>query len=135
VCKNDCYHPSDARKPIARIEVVRIRPQVRPGEPIAPLIEDAWRSFPCEPSQSGCVVQFEDAELGASGRDAVYYVRAIEPASPAVNAANLRCHYDESGRCVEVNPCYGDYRTDASDDCLAPAEERAWSSPIFVEAL
>jgi hypothetical protein len=135
VCKDECYHPSDARKAIARIEVVRIRPQVRPGEPIAPLIEDPWRSFPCEPSQAGCVVQFEDAELAGSGRDAVYYVRAIEPASPMVNAANLRCHYDESGRCVEVSPCYSDYRTGASDDCLAPAEERAWSSPIFVEAL
>jgi hypothetical protein len=49
-----------------------------------------------------------------------------------INAANVRCEYDESGACIAVNPCYGDYRTSREDDCLAPAEQRAWSSPIFV---
>jgi hypothetical protein len=133
LCKGDCYNPSDERKRITRIEVVRIRPQTSPGEPVAQLIEDKWRTFPCEPSATGCVVQFEDPEFAASGRPAVYYVRAIEEPSPAVNAGNLRCKYDESGRCIEPHPCYGDYRTPASDDCLTTIEERAWSSPIFVE--
>jgi hypothetical protein len=50
-----------------------------------------------------------------------------------VNAANLRCRYDEQGSCVEVDPCFGDYRTDYQNDCLAETEKRGWSSPIFVE--
>jgi hypothetical protein len=65
---------------------------------------------------------------------AVYYLRAIEEPSPATNAGHLRCKYDESGNCIEPHPCYGDYRAPASDDCLQTIEERAWSSPIFVDA-
>ena len=59
-------------------------------------------------------------------------MRAIEEPSPAVNGGGLRCERDAKGTCVKPHPCYGDYRTPASDDCLAPVEERALSSPIFV---
>ncbi len=134
LCKGECYNPSDERKLITRIEVVRIQPQTSAGESVAGLIEDPWRVFPCEPSQAGCVVQFADPDFAALGRDSVYYVRAIEEPSTSVNAGQLRCKYDEAGRCVEVRPCYGDYRTDFSDDCLVRIEERAWSSPIYVDA-
>ncbi len=133
VCKGECYNPSDERKRITRIEVVRIRPQVRPNEPVAGLIEDPWRTFTCDTAQDGCTVEFDDPDYADSARGAVYYVRAIEEPSPAVNAGGLRCKLDESGRCLEVHPCYGDYRTPASDDCLATIEERAWSSPIYVD--
>ncbi|HVN85979.1 MAG TPA: DUF3604 domain-containing protein [Candidatus Binatia bacterium] len=133
LCKGECYNPSDERKRITRIEVVRIRPQTTPGEPVARLIEDKWRVIPCEPSEAGCAVQFEDPDFVASGRPAVYYARAIEEPSPAVNAGQLRCKYDESGRCIDVHPCYGDYRTAKSDDCLTTIEERAWSSPIYID--
>ena len=78
------------------------------------------------------MVEFEDPGYVDEKRDIVYYVRAIEEPSPAVNAGALRCRYDAEGNCVEANPCYGDYRTPGDDDCLAMNEERAWSSPIYV---
>jgi hypothetical protein len=133
LCQSECYNPSDQRKLMTRIEVVRIRPQAVPGEPIAPLIEDPWRVLPCPSDPAGCVVQFDDPEFTEAGRDAVYYVRAHQEPSLAVNADGLRCEYDENGRCVKANPCYGDYRTPRDDDCLSEIDERAWSSPIFVD--
>ncbi|MEZ4281832.1 MAG: DUF3604 domain-containing protein [Myxococcota bacterium] len=129
VCKGECYNPTPVRRPITRIDVVRIRPQNAPGEPIAPLIEDPWRSFDCDGNAEGCLVRFEDPDYAANGRDAVYYVRAHEPPAPAVNAAGITCERDAEGRCLETRLCSGN----PGDDCLAPEEPRAWSSPIFVD--
>jgi hypothetical protein len=132
LCRGECYNPSDRRHVITHIDVIRVRPQVRPGEPVGPLIDDPWRRFECARNQAGCVVEFEDPEFLASGRENVYYARAVQEPTPTVNANPLRCEYDDKGTCVRVHPCYGDYRTPADDDCLAPAAERAWSSPIYV---
>jgi Protein of unknown function (DUF3604) len=132
LCRGECYNPGDERRRITRIEIVRIRPQVRPDEPVAGRIEDPWRRFACAPDAAGCTVEFEDREFGGSDRPALYYARAIQEPTPAVNAGGLRCTYDEAGRCTEVHLCYGDYRTPFDDDCLSPNEERAWSSPIYV---
>jgi hypothetical protein len=100
---------------------------------VGELIEDAWRVFPCEPSEAGCAVEFEDPEFGDSDRDFIYYVRAIQEPSPAVNGGNLRTRYDRQGNPISVNPCYGDMRTLEEDDCLEMVEERAWSSPIYID--
>jgi hypothetical protein len=113
--------------------VVRIRPQAQKGEPIDPLIEDPWRTFQCPADRGGCQAVFEDADFPVLARDTVYYARAIEEKSQAVNAANLRCTYDAEGNCVSMNPCWGDWRTPDADGCLAETEERAWSSPIYVD--
>jgi len=132
LCLDECHHPGEARRAITRIEVVRIRPQQYPGEPTPMLVEDPWRSFPCSGDPAGCEVRFEDPEFGIDGREATYYVRAIQEPTPAVNAGGVRCTFDAEGACIAVDPCYGDERTPADDDCLAENEERAWSSPIFV---
>jgi hypothetical protein len=133
LCGGECYNPADERHRIDRIEVVRIRPQISSDEAVDELTEDPWRSFECNDDPAGCQVQFTDEEFTASGREALYYVRAIQQPTPMINAANLRCEYDEKGECITVNPCYGDYRTPQDEDCLAPAQQRAWSSPIFVD--
>lgn len=133
LCRGECYNPSDQRKRITRIEVVRVRPQITAGEPLGALIEDPWKVLPCPADRRGCRVEFDDPEYTQSGRDALYYVRAIQEPSPTINGDNLRCEYDEKGVCVKVSPCYGDYRTEYQDDCLAMSEERAWSSPIYLE--
>lgn len=132
ICGGECYNPSDERYQIDRIEVVRIRPQQQATEDVASLIEDPWRTFSCESGPSGCEVEFEDEDFLGGGRDAIYYVRAIQESTGMINAANVRCEYDENGVCIQVEPCYGDFRTPVGDDCLAPAQQRAWSSPIFL---
>jgi hypothetical protein len=129
LCRGECYNPSDERKLITRIEVVRIRPQTYAGEPIGELIEDPWQVFQCGDDPTGCSVEFSDPDFNTSRRDAVYYVRAIEEPSEAVNGALLDCEYDESGTCISINP----RPVSNDDDRLSPIEERAWSSPIFVD--
>lgn len=133
ICRGECYNPSDTRKPIDRIEVIRILPQATPGEPMADLIQDPWKTFACSGDPSGCAVEFSDTDPVRATREAIYYVRAVAKATSAINAAGLRCEYNERHECVAVKPCHGDLRTDPADDCKAPAEQRAWSSPIFVQ--
>jgi hypothetical protein len=131
ICRAECYNPSEERRPITRIEVVRIRPQNSADEPLDGLVDDPWRVLPCPADGSGCVVEFADPEFAASGRDAVYYARAIETPDSLIHGENpLGCRYDDAGNCVEISPCGGN--TPYEDDCLSEGEPRAWSSPIFV---
>jgi len=135
LCRGECHHPGDARHAIRAIEVVRILPQREAGEAVTPLIQDPWRRFECPADASGCRVRFTDEEFTETGRDAVYYVRALQEETPAINGANLRTRFDAEGRATAVTPCYGSYKTSNDDDCLAPVQERAWSSPIFIDAV
>lgn len=128
ICAGECYHPSDERRRITRIEVVRIGRQMKETELIEELIEDPWLTLPCPPEASVCEVEFEDPWFPSADRELLYYVRAIQEPTPAVNAALLRCDGDE------CEPCYGDYRTPFEDDCLSMTEERAWSSPIYLNS-
>jgi len=131
LCAGECDNPSDVRKLITRIEVVKVRPQARPGEPIEGLIEDEFLVHECPPSPNGCSFTFTDPSYADEGRDAIYYVRAIEEPEQTINARPIECVRDGSGRCVTARLCFGDFRSGASD-CTAPAEPRAWSSPIYL---
>ena len=128
LCGGECFRPSDSRRNISRIEVVRIRPQASPTEELTPLIEDPWQSFECPPDPAGCAMRFSDPDFASAQRDAVYYVRAIEEPSDAVNGSTLGC---EGGPCDRMRRC--DPWAPDTEDCLGRVEERAWSSPIFVD--
>lgn len=133
LCRGECYNPSDERKLITRIEVIRIKPQMVEGENVDNLIEDVWLTHQCEPNREGCEFEFEDPDFMESGRESVYYVRAIEEESDMVNANHLNTKFDENGNAVSVSLCYGEtYKTPYEEDCLGKTEERAWSSPIFI---
>jgi hypothetical protein len=131
LCHDECYHPSDVRHRITAIEVIRIRPRVRDGEAIAPLIEDPWRTLPCPGDRTGCTVSFTDPEFAEDRRDAVYYVRALQEPTPAINGSPLDTRFDENGDAVAIEACWRGERAVAG--CPAPVQERAWSSPIFVD--
>ncbi len=129
LCQGECYHPSDVRRKISRIEIVRIRPQTDAAQSVASRVEDPWKRLTCPEDSSGCRVAFSDDEFAASNQDVLYYARAIEEPSLAVAADPLGCTRDELGQCIEIDPCFS--RSD-DDECLAQTEHRAWSSPIFV---
>ena len=130
LCHGECYHPSDVRRTIAAIEVVRIRP-VAPGADPGSGIEDPWRTFACEPDREGCTVAFEDPDY-AGAADALYYVRALEEPSMGLNGAPLETEFDADGNVVGTSPCTPE-RVSAGG-CPSPVQERAWSSPIFIDA-
>ena len=132
ICQGECYHPSDTRRPITRIEIIRIRPQISADEPLEGLVEDPWRSFPCPADGGGCVIEFADTQFVAGERDTLYYARAIEAPDQLIEGSNpLRCSYDDAGVCVSIDPC--GLGAPPEEDCLSEAEPRAWSSPIYVD--
>jgi len=134
LCGGECHNPSDVRHPIAAIEIVRIRPQRTPDEPLASLVEDPWRRFECAPDPAGCEVRVEDPDFASAGRETVYYARALQAPTQAIDGANLRTRFDADGNAIAVEPCPTGWRADGNpDDCLAPVSERAWSSPIYVD--
>ncbi|MFT5694204.1 MAG: hypothetical protein ACI9QQ_000177 [Myxococcota bacterium] len=130
LCRDECFNPSDTRRAIEAIEVIRIRPQQSMDEEVGPLIDDPWMRHECSADRTGCSFEFEDPEFVASARDALYYVRAIESPSMALNGNPLSTEFDAKGNAVGVTLCRGDAGVDG---CPAMVREQAWSSPVFVD--
>ena len=98
-----------------------IRDRIYAGEAVSPLIQDPWKSIPCQ-GKGECIVEFEDQNFS---RDSVYYVRALQNPTPAINGSSL-------SQRDSFKLCKGSFKTDLADDCLSMTKERAWSSPIYV---
>ena len=130
-CFGQCYHPTDDRHVITRVEIVKITPQTSPQEALGPLIEDPVYAVDCPPDPEGCQVTWTDEAFVAGARPATYYARVLQEPTQQFNAANLRCETDDQGRCIATNLCPGGYHG-ADDDCMALDNERAWSSPIYL---
>jgi hypothetical protein len=122
LCAGECYNPSDERHIIERIEVIKITPQSYAGEAVSPLIQDPWKTIPCN-GRSECVVEFEDENYE---RDSIYYVRAIQEETPAINGEKFLAGS------ADFKLCKGSFRTSLNNDCLSNINERAWSSPIYL---
>jgi hypothetical protein len=120
LCAGECYNPTNERHLIEQIEIIKITPQSFAGEAISPLIQDPWKVISCQ-GNSECIIEFEDANYS---RDSIYYVRAIQAPTLAINGTS------SSGSPFKL--CKGSFRTDLADDCLSPINERAWSSPIYI---
>ncbi len=127
LCRGECHNPGDTRRAISRIEVVRIRPQTHPEESLESLIEDPWLSIRCPEDPNGCSATFDDPDFELAHRDTVYYVRAFESPKATVNGSMLGCRSEGDNLCAETDPCQ------RGEECLAPDEPRAWSSPIYVD--
>jgi hypothetical protein len=126
LCAGECYNPSDERYSITRIEVIKITPQEYRGERIADLINDAWKTIECPKNNKICEATFTDNNYI---RDSVYYVRAIQEGIQAINGKQI---VNNNGDMTKIKICKGGYQTNLQDDCLYSSEERAWSSPIFI---
>ena len=129
ICNSECYNPSNERRVISRIEVIKILPQQFENEPVEGLVADVWKTFPC--NSESCQISFEDEQFSIGRRDAVYYVRAIEEPSPTLSADPLGCEFDENGKCIKTEICRVGVNENR-EGCTSPAEHRAWSSPIYV---
>jgi hypothetical protein len=132
LCGGECYRAGDQRKGIRRIEIVRIQPQVHPDEDIAPLIQDQWRVFDCPTDGTGCTVEFEDPEYTQNDRPTLYYARVIQQAEELIGGDPFGCEFDDQGICVKHHYCIGEYAS-RDNNCTAPAEPRAWTSPIYLD--
>ena len=74
------------------------------SEDAAPLIEDPWKVLTCDDMGQGCLVDFEGTPPEPN-RETLYYIRALQEPTDAVNGDPLQCERDEQGRCLAAPGC------------------------------
>lgn len=130
LCRNECYHPGNEAHAIERLEIVKVLPAINDAEKTTDLIEDPWRVVYCEAGATTCEAEFEDSHFLSDGREAAYYARVVQVPTPTIQGDPLKCELDNEGECKQTNICLNQ---GADDDCLSPASQRAWSSPLYVK--
>ena len=136
LCFNECYNPSDDRKFIHRIEVIKVLPQEYADQPIEGRIQDPWYTHYCDPNELGCSFKFIDEDFSTDQKDVSYYVRAIEVPTPQINVKGGVCEFDADGNCVKFKLCTQDWRHPRDiESCSEIDEHLAWSSPIYLDYL
>ncbi|MRI32456.1 hypothetical protein EOPP23_05585 [Endozoicomonas sp. OPT23] len=129
LCLGECFNPGNEAYDITRIEIIKVLPRISEDEKASDLILDPWKVVECQPGQSSCEAEFTDPDFQKNGREAAYYARAVQEATPTIQGDPMGCEYNEAGECVKTNYCLGNGDT---DDCISDVEHRAWSSPVYL---
>ena len=115
LCRGECNHPEGRAAPHhAHRRGAHPSAGCGRGEPVEELIEDPWRQFACAPDPGGLRHRVRGPRFPGGVRPRGGLLRAPRcrsrrrPSTPG----HLRCKYDAEGNCIEVDPCYGDYRTE-----------------------
>ena len=122
-----------ARRPITRIEVVRIRPQARAGEPVEPLIEDPWRELRVRRRDPpGCVATFDGPGLRRR-RARRALLRARDRGAERRRSTAASSAASATPRVAAPRSTSAASPAATTTTASAPSEPRAWSSPIYVD--
>ena len=91
------------------------------------LIQDPWKILKC--NQVECKYTLQDDNFLTNNRPSIYYIRVIQEKSQIINGNGIEC---KDNKCSEISLCTGGFETDDNNDCLGHANQRAWSSPIYL---
>ena len=120
LCRGECYNPSDERQLHHAHRGGAHPPAGAPGEPVGAADRGSVAALrlPARPGRLRRRVRRPRLRRRRARR------RLLRARHPGADAGRQRRRpalraTTTTGNCVEVHPCYGDYRTPYDDDCLA----------------